>query len=137
MLSLLMAEYSGVVVAATILLKYKNTVYSEYTAADPEYLHLRPNHWILWKAIEYSKDQGYKYFDFGLSSKSNKGLVDFKRRWGGIQKSLYYAYYPKKPELSSSATDTTIYRAMTIFVKNMPLWFTKWSGKLLYQHLGG
>jgi hypothetical protein len=137
MLSLLMADYSDRIVAATIVLKFKNTVYSEYTAADPQFLHIRPNHWIFWKAIERALDEGYEFFDFGKSSKSNKGLVDFKRRWGGTAKSLYYIYHPQKSELTSSAEGNVPYRIMTSFIKHLPLWFTKSAGRVLYNHLGG
>ena len=136
-LTLLLAEYSGQNIAALLLLKYKSITFSEYGASDIRFLHLNPNHWLYWKAIELSKDEGFEYFDFGRSSKLNKGLVDFKKRWNSEENFLYYYYFPKKSATTSSTEDSRKYKAMQTVIKRSPPRVTEWIGNILYNHLGG
>ncbi len=137
MIMVLLVEFLGNIVAGTILLKHKKTVYSEYSASDDRFLRVNPNHWLLWKAIEMAKYEGYEFFDFGRSSRRNKGLIDFKKRWGGKEYPLHYFYYPKQTGWTSAAVGEIKYMVLTRLIKHLPPKITEWSGRILYKHLGG
>lgn len=79
-------------IAAMDLFFFKDTVHVRYAGSIREYLQFCPNNLLWWKAIEYSCQQGYKFFDFGRSQ-WNSGTFHFKAQWGAKPKPLYYQYY--------------------------------------------
>ena len=94
-IKILMACYNNHVAAAIVLLQFKDTVIYQNGASDSNFLWLKPNHFLLWKAIEMAKLEGFRKFDFGKSSPKDHGLVQFKQRWGTKEYFLYNYYYPK------------------------------------------
>jgi tetratricopeptide (TPR) repeat protein len=74
------------------LLNEKNVTYS-LGATDEKYKQYAPNIHLVDNAIHYYCNNGFKLFDFGISSPNQKGLVFFKSRWGGKTIDLPYYYY--------------------------------------------
>ena len=87
-------EYKNKIIAASITLKYKNTYYYEYSAADSQYFKLNPNQKLIWEIIKIAHGDGAKKFDFGSSSLTNKSLIEFKKRWDNREQLLHYYYFP-------------------------------------------
>ena len=134
--TLLLAELSTKVIAGIILSKFKHTVSFEHGASIPKYLTVRPNHLLLWRAIEVACSEGYHYFDFGKTPPENKGLLDFKRRWGAKMYDLPYFYYPKIKGTMSLEQDDFRHRLLRSIGKYTPLPVAKIMGKIAYHHLG-
>lgn len=65
-------------------------------ASLKEYHPLQPNNLLVWKAILWSKKEGYNLFDMGgwqINAKGHVvGINKFKERWGKIV--YYYKNYP-------------------------------------------
>lgn len=134
--SLLLAEYDKKVVAGLVLFKFKDTVSFEHGASFPKYLSVRPNHLILWKAIEIACSQGYRYFDFGKTPPENTGLLNFKRRWGARMYDICYFYYPRRQGMMSFKQSSMKHRLLLSIGKHMPLSIARILGRIAYHHMG-
>jgi hypothetical protein len=135
-LDLLLAVYDKKIIAGLILFKFKETVSFEHGASIPKYHFVRPNHLLLWKAIEVACSQGYCYFDFGKTPPENKGLLNFKRRWGAQIYDIPYFYYPRIHGVMSLEQSSLRHRLLLIAGKYAPLFLARKLGRIAYHHLG-
>jgi len=135
-MKLSLAEYDGKVIAGIILFTFGDTIWYAYGASDDKYLKYRPNNLLLWRAIEWGCINGYKYFDFGRVSPDNRGLMDFKSRWGTQKYKLSYYYYPKMPVLISRNRTSLKYRLMSNFWRKTPVPVSKFLGPHLLKQIG-
>jgi lipid II:glycine glycyltransferase (peptidoglycan interpeptide bridge formation enzyme) len=129
-----MAIYKGEAIAAIILLSYNNTVIYQNGASDTNFLWLKPNHFLLWQAIVNSKKDGLKVFNFGKSSPSDKGLIQFKRRWGTNETYLYNYYASKIANEKLNIETTKKYSIGNKIFRIMPEILLIKTGRLLYKH---
>lgn len=134
-MKILMAVHDSHAVASILLLQYKDMIIYQNGASDEQFLSLKPNHFLLGKAIEMSKREGYRFFNFGKSSPQDVGLIQFKQRWGTEEYNLPYYYYPKKLGHVTNVESSIRYRMMTILFHHMPLVFLRKIGELTYRHL--
>lgn len=136
LMRLSIADYRDRSVAGIILLRFGDTVIYQNGASDNAYLALKPNHFLLWKAIEQAKSDGYRWFNFGTSTPHDDGLIMFKRRWGTAEHSLPYYYFPHTAGNRKSLESSFKYRLATMFFRHLPdRLFTK-IGEKAYPHLG-
>jgi len=133
---LLLGQLNKRSIAGVILFKFKDTVSFEHGASIPKYLAVRPNHLLLWTAIEMACAEGYHYFDFGKTPPENKGLLDFKSRWGANMYDLPYFYYPQIKGTMSLEQNDLKYKIIRSIASHMPLPLAKAVGKIAYRHLG-
>lgn len=91
-------KFQGKIIAADIILKYKNIYYSEYSASDSDYFKLGPNQFLIWKLIQDAYSNNIRKIDLGRANKSNKSLIQFKEKLGSKAYSLNYYFYPKQPK---------------------------------------
>lgn len=122
-------------VAGVITLSYGESVNYAFGASDPAYLALRPNDLTMWQAIVDSCGKSYRGFDFGKTSKSNEGLVNFKKHWGTREVPLRYYTYPKASSSLSSGRTGKGYQTVTSVWKRLPLPITRMLGPMAYRHL--
>ena len=134
--ALLLAELGKETVAGIILFKFKDIVSFEHGASIPKYLAVRPNHLLLWTAVEMACSEGYHYFDFGKTTPENKGLLDFKRRWGAKMDDLPYFYYPQVKGVMSLEESDLSQKFLQFIGKHLPLSLAKIIGWIAYRHLG-
>ena len=135
-LTLLLAELDRTAIGGVVLFKFKDTVSIEHAGSIPKYLSLRPNHILWWRAVETACSEGYKYCDFGKSPPENKGLLDFKKRWGAEIHDLPYFYYPKIKGTMALEQNNFKHILLRSLGKHMPLSMAKIMGKIAYHHLG-
>ncbi len=135
-MQLLLAEYSGKVIAGMILLASGTTLRYAYGASNENYLQLAPNNLLMWTAIQMGCMQGYQTFDFGRTARDNEGLMEFKRRWGATMESIPYYYYPQISGLATTSESSWKYRMLTSLWKHLPLPLAASLGGYLYKHLG-
>jgi len=128
-----MIEHKGKVIAAATVLRFKDTVYFEYSASDQNSRKLCPNQKLIWEVIKIAHRDGAKFFDFGRSSLANQSLIDFKERWRAKGRGLTYHYFPKAKRLDSeSGLGREILSAIN---RILPAPLLKLEGRLLYPHL--
>jgi Acetyltransferase (GNAT) domain len=129
----LVAEQEGTPVSAMLFLICNQTLYYKFSASALDALAVRPNHFLITKAIEWAIGAGLRRLDLGISD--TEGLIRFKERIGGVARPVYAAAYnlrEKTPEIAQverAFTDiTTILTA-----QDAPLEGAQRGGDVLYR----
>jgi lipid II:glycine glycyltransferase (peptidoglycan interpeptide bridge formation enzyme) len=75
----------GKMIGGQVRLCYKDTVYAWYAGSDSDYFQKRPNDFLLWNVILWSKENNYSVFDFGGAGKPDVpyGVRNYKLKFGG------------------------------------------------------
>ncbi len=134
--SLYAAKYNNRMIAGGVMLYYKDTVLYGYGASDPNYLQMRPNNAYVWKSIEDACKAGFRYYDFGRTSKRDDGLRDFKKRWGTVEYQLYYSYHPGCRRSLSENREGIKYKLLTKLVRRIPMPFYIKLSDVVFKHFG-
>jgi lipid II:glycine glycyltransferase (peptidoglycan interpeptide bridge formation enzyme) len=134
--TLILAQWNNRTIAGLILFKFKGIVTYEFGSPIQKHLDKKPNHFLLWNAIELACSEGYHYFDFGKSPSDNKGLLYFKGRWGAKMHDLPYFYYPEIKGMMSLEQDKLKYKLLRSIGRHMPLSLARIVGRIAYHHLG-
>ncbi len=134
--SLLLVMYHDRVIGGLLLFHFKDRVIEAYAASDEKYLDLCPNDLLLWKAIVWAATNRYRYFDFGASSPYQRGLRNFKSKWGGYEQEVPFYFFLNSletiPFLDSNAPNFQMLRKLW---SKMPLAFTRTFGPFLTKHM--
>ena len=133
MILLPIIENMGNTIAAGFVLRFKNTYYLEYAAADKNYSDLYPIHKLYWEIIKLAQTNGAKYVDFGRSSKSNESLIAFKDRWNSIRYDLSYYYSPSQSHHLTKSSG--LENLLKLINSKMPKKLLEIEGRIIYPHL--
>lgn len=125
---------AGAPIAAMTVWKGPRSWIYAYGASDPARLEHRPNHVLLWTAIQDAIAAGCG-FDMGRAAPEQEGLVEFKRRWGGQAIPLAYDYWPTPAGLNVGRRDRGSMAAMAAVWSRLPSTITR-LGAGLYRYLG-
>ena len=111
----------------------KKAIY-KYGASDGASQQLRPNNLIMWQAIKWCDQNGYRSFFFGKTEPENEGLLRCKRGWGGEKEKINYYKYDlvKDTFVGDHHRPKTYYN----FFKKLPVPLLNLTGSLLYRHVG-
>lgn len=82
------AKLNEKIIAILILFTINEEATFAYNFSDVNYLRLYPNNALIWSAIKWSLDNGFRNFDMGISSPQDNQLLSFKMRWGPIVSKL-------------------------------------------------
>ena len=133
-LGFLSLAYSGrTPVAGAVFLIGQETLTYKYSASLPEFWAQRPNHAIIWDAMEWACMRGFRTYDFGLTHFPSEGLRNFKRRWA-TQESVLYRSVVADTDHPGHPTEGIPRRALAVVVRHGPLWLCRGMGNLLYKH---
>lgn len=127
-----MVEKNSTSLSAGIFAGYSKTLTYKYGASDPQMLHLKPNHLMLWGAIQEAHKRGFRFFDFGKTDLDNKGLRDFKNGWAAVESELYYSYSPKPP--GDKLPGFLMKKFIPSIIRKSPAFVCRWSGELFYKY---
>jgi Acetyltransferase (GNAT) domain len=105
-----------------------------FGASNPLHLEHRPNHVLLWAAIQDAIAAGCA-FDLGRVAPEQTGLLEFKRRWGGQAIPLAYDYWPEPAGLNVAARDRGALSRMAAVWSRLPSGVAR-LGAGLYRYLG-
>jgi lipid II:glycine glycyltransferase (peptidoglycan interpeptide bridge formation enzyme) len=135
MLSLLLGMTNGVCAAAVVLLKFKDSVYYKFAAGDRRFLVKRPNHLLIWRIIETAVEEGYRYLDFGRTFTGDRGLMQWKARWGAVPLRFDYIYPGdcNKSRFNQQGDRANV--MISSVLKKMPCFALRMSGELFYKYL--
>jgi CelD/BcsL family acetyltransferase involved in cellulose biosynthesis len=131
-LGFVLIAYAGSTPAAgaVYLSSYGATTYL-YGASDPDQTKVRPNHMVMWKAIEWSCRLGDRTFDFGRTDPDNQGLRDFKNGWGTVEEPLVYTALADHPPSPSSGRLRTVAEGV---IRRAPPPASRLLGELLHRY---
>ena len=105
-----------------------------FGASDPGQLEHRPNHVLIWAAIQDAIAAGCR-FDLGRVAPEQEGLLEFKRRWGGQAIPLAYDYWPEPGGLNVAARDRGALATAASLWSRLPARIAR-LGAGLYRYLG-
>lgn len=88
---LFLASKSNDVIGGVVALTGAKTIYPVYEGINPDYRNLNPASLLFSRIIEWSCNNGYKFFDFGRTL-DGSSVYNFKKQWGGMKRSLPYFY---------------------------------------------
>ena len=130
----IIALYKNIVVAGAIYFHFGKEAIYKYGASDKNYQHFRPNNLVMWEAIKWYAQNGFKSFNFGRTEPENQGLLQFKRGWGAKKETKnYYKYDLTK---NCFLADQSGIKSSYKFFKHMPSTLLRLTGNLLYRHVG-
>ena len=84
----LAAERDGELLAVTVYLRHRDTLFYKFNASDPAGLGARPNDLLLWSGIELAGRLGCTMLDLGASDDDQPGLIRFKRGFGAVEREI-------------------------------------------------
>ena len=132
---IVVASYNRHAVAANVYLHAGDRVLYKYGASDKAWQHLRVNNLVMWEAIKWSCDNGYRTMCFGRTEQENNGLRQFKTGWGAREYVIFYYTYDleKGTFIHEPHTINPLYKK--IFGK-LPIPILQAMGNLAYRHMG-
>ena len=133
-LSVHLAAKDGQPVAALLTLDCKDTITYKYGCSDERFGALGGTPYLFWKVIEGAHQKGLRVLDLGRTDLDNQGLLDFKRRLGGVMQTLtYYRLSERAPaQRKPSRLAPLLHRAVEL----APSRLLAMAGKVLYRHAG-
>ena len=134
--SLYVARCNDEIIGGGVMEYFKDTVSYGYGAANPRYLKLHPYNAFIWKSIEDACLDDFEYYDLGRTSYDNVGLINFKKRWGTVEKKLYYSYYPRNPGSLTENRENFKYKLGTRAIRRMPMPIYKKFSEMVFGSFG-
>jgi lipid II:glycine glycyltransferase (peptidoglycan interpeptide bridge formation enzyme) len=130
-----LAKKDGLATAGSIFLIHKDTIYHKYNASHPRYKHLCSTHLIIWHAIRWAIEHGFKTMDLGRTAPDNGGLMSFKRHWGAVEADLPYYYHPGPCGIAAGGEKAEQYRNIKTIVHHAPSIVLSGVGSVFYRFL--
>ncbi len=127
------AKIDNKIIAGMFNLKFKDTIIHGYGASDRKYLKYHPNNLLVWQAIEDGCKASFKWFDFGRAGQDNQELLNFKKRWGGIEQKLHYYYFPQKPQALTINRASLKFRIINNIWKKLPVWLSQNISNIIFK----
>ncbi len=133
--TVVLASHEGRYLAGAVFFHFGSTVFYKYGASHEPGRQLRANNLVMWEAIRYYNEKGYRYFHFGRTDRENPGLREYKKGYGTDEEKISYFKYDlrrdclfrKKPK--RGMIFSKIYRLV-------PIPLSKLVGTFLYRHIG-
>lgn len=119
-------------IAAGIFFIYKKNVLYALGASDSKFLSCRPNDFMIWSMIQWAQNEGFSELDLGLASFGEKGLLRFKKKWGGISRNVLRYIYPSDFSSSDFSASEISRRTM----KKTPEPIHRLYGKYIIKYFG-
>jgi CelD/BcsL family acetyltransferase involved in cellulose biosynthesis len=129
----LIAEVSGRPVAAHVCLAWNGTMTDKFSASDAAAWSLRPNHLVIWHAINAACQMGCKSFDFGRTDAGNEGLRTFKRTLGAVEEPLVYTTLGAGPAPAPGRAGR-MGQLLGSVIRHGPLVLCRVTGEVLYRY---
>ena len=129
-----MANYRGRPVAASVYFHSGPTAIYKFGASDDTYQQLRGPNLVMWEAIKRLSRNGARMLDMGRTSLSNEGLRRFKLNWGAREHKIEYVKYDLRRDSFVTETDAVTGWHNRIF-RALPLGLSRMVGRALYRHL--
>lgn len=94
---------------AAVLLFYYNQVIEYFTPAiDEDKRNYQPLALLIFEAMKDGIKCGYRYWNWGGTWLSQKGVYDFKKRWGTVDYAYHYFIYVNNRKLLESSKNSLL-----------------------------
>ncbi len=129
---LTLALHRGRAIAGALFLQDGATVVYKYGATDYRYQRLRPNDLLFHEEILRAWHQGYRFFDLGRVGPGEKGLLEYKKKWGAEAVPLFYS---TDEGWQAPAEASPWYTWATHWLQRVPKAALRGLGETLYPYL--
>lgn len=126
------ATKDGRSVASIVTLQSSQTMVYKYGCSDDAHWNLGGMQMLLWKAIQEAVHCGCRHFDLGRSDLGQKGLTEFKERWGAERKLLCYWTTPPVSEMGRNLLNSSLARRTFSLVPDQMLVMF---GRVMYRYI--
>jgi CelD/BcsL family acetyltransferase involved in cellulose biosynthesis len=130
-----LSRCNGQVMAAGIFLHFNKVLVYKYGAVDERFLHMHSTHLMVWNMVKWGCENGYDLFDFGRTDVQNRGLLEFKSRWGAVCNDLHYVRFGQT-ERAVDITAGGLQRRLEPILRKTPMPVLRLLGQVLYRHIG-
>jgi hypothetical protein len=120
-------------VSGVIYLYWNQTITYKLAATSIKGRQLFAGDYLIYEAIKWGCERGYKTLDWGKSEQANTGLRQYKRHWGAAEIPLtYLTNYQNR----SNGMKNKLFPLLKKVINKSPLWVCKFSGEILYKYFG-
>jgi lipid II:glycine glycyltransferase (peptidoglycan interpeptide bridge formation enzyme) len=133
---LMLATYQDQIIGGVLFLEWKAGLYYKFNVSAPGHLAHRPNDLIIWEGIKYAKAKGLSFLDFGLSDWDQEGLLRYKRKYAGEEKTISMLRYlpEEEPTEREKQLQDLLPRLTNLFTDEaVPDQVTEQAGEALYR----
>ena len=131
---LLCASHRGKMFAAVVFFHFGDHAMYKFGASDYKYQHLRGNNLLMWEAIKWYSQQGYKTISFGRTDIEHSGLRRFKTGWGGAEYPMKYFKYDLRKKQFVTTDHAKRNAIMKIVFRFTPVGISRMLGNIIYKH---
>lgn len=127
--------YKNRMIAASIYFNFNHKAIFKYGASDHIFHQLRPNNLIMWEAINWHREKNCQLLNLGRTDTGDKGLLEYKRSWGGRESELKYFRFSRHQNKYMTSPYNKKYDSILYLVgKSMPVPMLRLIGKLFYKN---
>ena len=120
------------VIGAVFLLKYKDTIKSEWASSLREYFGYNANQLMYWDAVQDACKNGFNIFDFGRSLEG-EGTYRFKKKFGAKPVRLHYKYFINNKKIPDIKKTNWRRKLFSKTWSKLPLFITNRFGPMIRE----
>ena len=128
----LLAYKGSQLLAGGVFLHWNGVLTYKYSASDQAYWRLSGNNLLMWHAIQWGCEHGYRLLDWGRTDLWSEGLLDFKRAWGTDEQLLSYSVLADQEPSPKYAGRSR--KWLSSIIERSPAWVCRGIGEVLYGH---
>ena len=132
---IVLASFRGTAIAANVYFNFGDQLLYKYGASDRAFQHLRASNLVMWEAIKWGCEHGYRTLCFGRTEPGNEGLRKFKAGWGARERLIKYYRYDLRKDVFVK-TPTVVKPSYQKIFSNLPIPVLNLLGNILYRHMG-
>ncbi len=132
--AIVLARHAGRVIAGAVFFHSDCRAIYKFGASDKGHWDVRPNHDVMWTAIQYLALIGCRSLHFGRTSNDDTGLIRFKKSWASADGILSYFRY-HRGKLAWIADAKCPSESFPSVFGHLPLAINRIAGRLIYPHL--
>ena len=132
---IVLAQHRTASIAGAVFVAFGEKATCKFAASDDRYQHLRASNLVVWEAIKWYVQHGYRSLCFGRTAMDNEGLRRFKIGWGAQERIVNYYRYDLRRDAFVTGDRPATSGSYHIF-RAMPIPLLRLCGSLLYKHIG-
>jgi len=133
---IILSKYRENIVAGAVYFHHGKKAIYKYGASNREGKDSRANNLVMWEAIRWYRQSGYKDFCFGRTEPENEGLKEYKSGYGSTEYTLpYYKYDIAKNRVIRMGSGEGMERIHNYY-RQVPIPVSRIIGSFLYRHIG-
>jgi len=132
---IVLAALQGTALAANVYVTFGDQILYKYGASDRAFQNLRASNLVMWEAIRWGRNHGYRSLCLGRTEPGNDGLRHFKMGWDAQERIIRYYRYDLRNDDFIKTPDTVSPFHKKIFGR-LPIPMLNLMGRQLYRHMG-